>query len=267
MTTLNTAQPAHMGLSHAAGSYNTAFSTNNAASAPAADSGSATTAKLPDTEKSVQITLSQAGIDFLANTSSATSAYLASAQLALGRLDQLAKSGHASAKEQAEEKVNILKAQMRQLMQFKALMSPKALAQALAQLAQQLAAAVAQYTQSGGSNAAIGNALLATPQGTSGTQGAPATQTQQTDADTGQNSTATDSAQAAPSPANVTDTKNSENQDFAQSVRGLAAQIKALLPDSRHHFKNTDTPADTDLKATQNALDAVEQMSPLLSGQ
>lgn len=264
------------GFSHTAGSYNTALNTSSAVSTTAADGTPSSTAGQSGAEDPVQITLSQAGIDFLANSSSATSAYLASAQEALSRLDQLAKSSHASAKKQAEDQVNILKAQIRLLMQFKAFMSPKALAQALAQLARQLAAAVAQYTQSGGSDAAMGNALLATPQGTaqepSNTQDAPeqnnaTTQAQQTDAATAQSSTTPDSAPAETSPTNATNTKNSEDQDFAQSVRGLAAQIKALLPANRHHQKKTDAPADTDLQSIRNALEAVDQMSPSLSGQ
>lgn len=276
MTTLNTAQTAHMGFSYTAGSYNAALNTSSAVSTTAADATPTSTAGQSGAEDPVQITLSQAGIDFLANSSSATSAYLASAQEALSRLDQLAKSSHASAKKQAEDQVNILKAQIRLLVQFKAFMSPKALAQALAQLARQLAAAVAQYTQSGGSDAAMGNALLATPQGTaqesSNTQDAPeqnnaTTQAQQTNAATAQSSTTPDSAPAETSPTNATNTKNSEDQDFAQSVRGLAAQIKALLPANRHHQKKTDAPADTDLQSIRNALEAVDQMSPSLSGQ
>ncbi|MFH7811235.1 MULTISPECIES: hypothetical protein [Acetobacter] len=274
MTTLNTAQAANRGFSHTTGSYNAALNTHTTAPTTTADS--ATTADQSGIEESVQITLSQAGIEFLAQSSSATSAYLASAQEALSRLDQLAKSSHASAKEQAEEQVNSLKAQIRQLMQFKAFMSPKALAQALAQLARQLAAAVAQYTQSGGSNAAIGNALLAAPQGTtqepSNTQDIPeqsnpATQTQQSDADAPQSSSTPDSTQAATSSAHVTATRSSEDQDFAQTVRGVAAEIKTLLPTSRHHQKKTDAPADADLQTTRNALEAVDQMIPLLSGQ
>jgi hypothetical protein len=275
MTTLNTAQAANRGFSHTTGSYNAALNTHTTAPTTTADS--ATTADQSGIEESVQITLSQAGIEFLAQSSSATSAYLASAQEALSRLDQLAKSSHASAKEQAEEQVNSLKAQIRQLMQFTAFMSPKALAQALAQLARQLAAAVAQYTQSGGSNAAIGNALLAAPQGTtqepSNTQDIPeqsnpATQTQQSDADAPQSSSSTpDSTQAATSSAHVTATRSSEDQDFAQTVRGVAAEIKALLPASRHHQKKTDAPADADLQATRNALETVDQMIPLVSEQ
>lgn len=276
MTTLNTAQAANMGFSHTTGSYNAALNTHTTAPSPSADSTSATTADQSSIEKSVQITLSQAGIEFLAHSSSATSAYLASAQEALSRLDQLAKSSHASAKEQAEEQVNSLKAQIHLLMQFKAFMSPRALAQALAQLARQLAAAVAQYTQNGGSNAAIGNALLAAPQGTTqepsntqdtSEQNDPTTQTQQSDADAPQSSTTPDSTQAATSSTHVTATRSSEDQDFAQTVRGVAAEIKALLPASRHHQKKTDAPADTDLQATRNALEAVDQMIPLLSGQ
>lgn len=272
MTTLNTAQAAKQSLFGSHTSYDTAYTTastrTDGTSAgktiPTSDAGQT------DTQAPVQITLSQAGLDFLADTSSTSSTYLASAQEALGRLDQLAKSIHAAAKEQAAAHVNAIKAQMRQLMQLKALMSPKALAQELAQLARQLAAAVAEYTQSGGSDAAVGNALLAAPQNTTQTptasqdatsQDTTASQTQQTTMDTPQNGTSTTDAQST-TPAGTTESKDRNNQDFLQTVQELSTQMKALLEENERRFKKQNTPTDTDLEAARDALESVDQLMP-----
>ncbi|WP_338332472.1 hypothetical protein [Acetobacter sp. LMG 32666] len=256
MTTINTTQPASLSRDPSDLSLTTA------------QTQPTTSTDLSGATSPVQITLSQAGLDFLANTSSAASAYLASAQEALARLDQLAKSNHTTAKEQAAERVNILKAQMRQLMQLKALMSPKALAQELAQLARQLAAAVAQYTQSGGSDAAVGNAVLAAPQ--TATQSSPepqtATQTQaaplaqQSDMDDAGNNTPSGSGQST-TPTALSNTQDKNNQEFAQAVQELSSQMKALLEDSKHRLKQQGATPDTDIQAAQNALENVDQLA------
>ncbi|MCP1243927.1 hypothetical protein GOB86_13965 [Acetobacter lambici] len=268
MTTLNTTQPASTNLNSSGISYATAQ--NSPPTDSASTTGSATTsADLSGATSPVQITLSQAGLDFLANTSSTANAYLASAQEALARLDQLAKSGHTTAREQAEEQVNNLKAQMRQLMQLKALMSPKALAQELAQLARQLAAAVAQYTQSGGGDAAVGNAVLAAPQ--TATQPSPEPQTdtqtqqdtpqaQQSNMDDAGNNTSSDGRQST-TPSSTSNTQDRNNQDFAQAAQGLSDQMKALLEDSRSRLKKQGASPDTDIQAAQNALENIEQIA------
>lgn len=203
---------------------------------------------------SVEITLSQAGQDYLASGSSLASASMSSAQQALGRLDQLIRSDHSDAKQQAEERVNILKAQMRQLMQIKALLSHKELAQQLAQLAHQLAAAVAQYMQSGGSsaaNTAVGTVVLSSPQ-----NGADA-QTPQSDQNTtaqAQTASTTTDEQASSS-GNESDTNSDDHQGFAQTVQTLAEQIKNMLQESKKHLENSDT------SNTQSTLQSAEQLA------
>lgn len=231
----------------------------------ASDSTNATAATqaVEKEASSVQITLSQAGQDYLDSGSSLANASMSSAQQALGRLDQMIRSDHSDAKQQAEERVNILKAQMRQLMQIKALLSHKELAQQLAQLAHQLAAAVSQYMQSGGSNAAntaVGTVILSSSQ-----NGADA-QTPQSD----QNTTAQteDSAQAATtttdeqasSSFNQSDTNSDDHQDFAQTVRTLAEQIKNMLQDSQKHLEKQDAQASSETSNTQSTLQSAEQL-------
>ena len=221
-----------------------------------------------DAAPSVQITLSQAGLDFLANSTVSATSEQTSAQEALARLDQLVRSGHTAAREEAEERVNTLKAQIRQLMQIKALLSPKALAQELAQLARQLAAAVAQYTQSGGSDAAdaaAGNAVLAsaqtTPSAPLDTQAAPSLPTDATQPLTQQTPATPVTAQTtAPTPQAVTKTEN--DPGFAQTVQGLSDQMKALLAENRIRLKNQHITADNDSQSTQNALETIAQLIP-----
>ena len=104
---------------------------------------------------SVSIALSQAAVNALNGSASQNTP--ASFQLAMSRMDQIIRSGNSAAKADAGVRVENLKAQMRQLMEMKAFMSPKALAAAMAQMARELAAAVSEYVQNGGAtaNAAI----------------------------------------------------------------------------------------------------------------
>lgn len=221
-----------------------------------------------DTASSVQITLSQAGLDFLAQPRAATTPEQAAAQEALVRLDRLASSSHTEAREEAEERVNTIKAQIHQLMQIKDLLSPKALAQELAQLARQLAAAVAQYTQSGGSstaNAAAGNAVLAatqtTPSTSSPTQAASSLHTDVTTTDPQQPATTLPDAQTT-AQGSTPATKTDNDQGFAQAVQGLSAQMKALLAQNRLHLQKLHITSDSDTQTAQNALETVSQLIP-----
>lgn len=272
MTDLTTTQPARQYSRLPTTAEQTAQSTT---AAPHNLTGTATTASLPsptggtDTAPSVQITLSQAGLDYLANATLSTTAKQTADQEALVRLDQLARSSHTAAREEAEERVNTIKAQIHQLMQIKALLSPKALAQELAQLARQLAAAVAQYTQSGGSDAAdaaAGNAVLAStqaaaPSGPLAAQTASALPADSTQTTAQQPPAASLPAQVA-TPAGPSVTKTENDPGFAQAVQGLSAQMKALLAENRIRLKNQHITADSDSQSTQNALESIEQSIP-----
>ncbi len=221
-------------------------------SSSTSDPAVSTTLDQTGTTSPVQITLSQAGLDFLAAPSSLTSAYQASAQEALNRLDQLAKSSHAVAREQTEQQVSLIKAQMCQLMQMKALMSPKALAQELAQLARQLAAAVLHYTQSGGTDtadAAVGNAILAAPQNSSQLSTQAGTET------------TTGATQTTTPPGTSGTSGTSDSQAFAQTVQGVSSQLKALLQDSKNRLKQHNITSDSDIESAQGALDTVDQLT------
>lgn len=273
MTDLTTTQPARQYSRLPTTAEQTA---QNTTAAPHNLTGTATTASLPspaggtDTAPSVQITLSQAGLDYLANATLSTTAKQTADQEALARLDQLARSSHTAAREEAEERVNTIKAQIHQLMQIKALLSPKALAQELAQLARQLAAAVAQYTQSGGSDAAdaaAGNAVLAStqaaPSGPLAAQTASSLPADSTQTTTQQPPAASLPAQAA-TPASPSVTKTENDPGFAQAVQGLSAQMKALLAENRIRLKNQHITADSDSQNAQNALESIEQSIPLI---
>ncbi|QEO17474.1 hypothetical protein [Acetobacter vaccinii] len=224
----------------------------------------ASTQAIEKEASSVEITLSQAGQDYLASGSSLASASMSSAQQALGRLDQLIRSDHSDAKQQAEERVNILKAQMRQLMQIKALLSHKELAQQLAQLAHQLAAAVAQYMQSGGgsaANTAVGTVVLSSPQNGTNAQTPQSDQntTAQAEENTQAANTATD--EQASSSGNQSDTNSDDHQGFAQTVQTLAEQIKNMLQESKKHLEKQDVLADSDASDTQSTLQSAEQLA------
>lgn len=264
MTNLTTTQPARHYTPLSAPPEQTAQSATTAQQSRAGTSSPlpSTSSETDDTTASVHISLSQAGLDFLANRAAYATSRQASAQEALVRLDQLARSSHTAAREEAEARVNTLKAQIHQLMQIKDLLSPKALAQELAQLARQLAAAVAQYTQNGGSdaaNAAAGNAVLASAQATPQTapslpaEGAT-TQTQQAPA------TPLTAQPPATAPALVTKTEN--NQDFSQAVQTLSEQMKDLLAQNRLRLKKLHITSDSDTQNAQNTLATISLLIP-----
>lgn len=196
------------------------------------------------------VTLSQAGLDFLSGSSTDDKS-----QSALSWLDQATQSSQQSIRDMAEQWVDRLSAQIRQLMLMEAFLSPRAFAGELAQLARQLAVAVQQYTQNQGTGADIADV------------GAVATiaaqPTTQAPSDNGQNppvtaqtatDTATDTGQSATGTAGTND-----NQDFQQSVHSVASQMEALLRDARHRLKKQP---DSDLQATQSALNAIAQALP-----
>lgn len=235
------------------------------------------TTNAKDTETtSVSIMLSQEAIETLNGTSTQTRT--ASMQLALSRLDQIIRSGNSDAKADAGVRVENLKAQMRQLMEMKAFMSPKALAAAMAQMARELAAAVSEYVQNGGAaaNAAIGTVLLSTPAGTSdGTQTETSSTISQTAQTTVSEQNGTDIQQTdqqtttdnSSGVAGLTTTEgktraSGDDSDlFEKDVRGLADQIKAILQESRNRLKKMNISSDSDIQNAQNALDTVDQLT------
>ncbi|GBQ33347.1 hypothetical protein AA12717_4137 [Gluconacetobacter sacchari DSM 12717] len=238
---------------------------------------STATGQVDQTDTSaVLVTLSQTGLDFLKGASPDSGAALSAQQEAVTRLDQMIQSGRQFAKEAAEERVNMLNAQMRLLMEMKALLSPKALALEVAQLTTQLAAAVAQYVQSGGTNAsgsAVGSMVLATPQdGGQAPSGADQAATDGTDLDAQQAATGAtrDSDGSDPMPRQAVTAGQSGasadgNPEFQQAVIALASQMKALLRESKEHLKKQDVTSDSNLQSAQNALDTVDQLLPTVS--
>ncbi|MBB2170052.1 hypothetical protein HLH36_17160 [Gluconacetobacter aggeris] len=239
---------------------------------------STATGQVDQTDTSaVLVTLSQTGLDFLKGASPNSGAALSAQQEAVTRLDQMIQSGRQFAKEAAEERVNMLNAQMRLLMEMKALLSPKALALEVAQLTTQLAAAVAQYVQSGGTNArgaAVGNMVLAAPQdGPQAPSGAgEATTADGTDLDVQRAATGAmqDADGSDPMPRQAVTAGQSGasadgNPEFQQAVTALSSQMKALLRESREHLKKQDVMSDSNLQTAQNALDTVDQLLPTVS--
>ncbi|MCE2574299.1 hypothetical protein [Komagataeibacter sp. FNDCR2] len=223
---------------------------------------------------SVVITISQAGLDFLAGSSSSDdSTALASAQDALSRVGQLPRSNQQDARAEAEQRIDNIKAQMRQLMDMKALLSPKALALELSQLARQLAAAVEQYAQSGGTSsattttAAVGSVAVAAPQVTSlnmsGANQSATDDGREQGAQQGETDSAGDGSSSAsrqtPVKAESSGATTDDSQDFQQTVRGLASQIKALLHESMEHLIKQGATSDSNIQTTQNAVDTVNQ--------
>lgn len=248
--------------------------TDRSSAADTATSSQATASSADQADQTdtpaVLVTLSQTGLDFLTGASSHSSATLSSEQEALTRLDQMIQSGRQSVKEAAEQQVNMLKAQMRLLLEMKALLSPEALVQELTQLSRQLAAAVAQYTQSGGTdaaNAAVGNAVLLSPQAS--TQGASktdqATASGDADPDTQQAGTETtqdnsDDRSGTTVVAAKSGAVSNDNLDFSMDVNALADQMKAILHESRRDQKKKNAESDSDFQTAQNALDTVDQL-------
>lgn len=237
---------------------------------PFSPSGQSASTETGHTETlSVSVTLSQAAIESLNGATSQNST--ASMQLALSRMDQIIRSGNNAAKADAGVRVENLKAQMRQLMEMKALMSPKALAAALAQMARDLAAAVSEYVQSGGSaaSAAIGTVVLsasADPSdgpataaaSTASLAAAPdqdGTAIQQTDQQTqdedavhsSSDSTGQTTGEKSRTPANDSDL-------FEKDVRSLADQMKGILNEIKNKKKKGD------LQSTQGSLEKIDQM-------
>ncbi|WP_225063049.1 hypothetical protein [Komagataeibacter rhaeticus] len=226
----------------------------------------------------VSVTLSQAAIASL-NGATPQSRQV-STQLALSRLDQIIRSGNSAAKADAGTRVENLKAQMRQLMEMKAFMSPKALAAALAQMAHELAAAVSEYVQCGGSaaNAAIGTVVLSTPADASdgpataqSSTDAPAaapdqngTAIQQTGQQTQEENTITNSDIAKEQMVAGEKTRTPANDDdlFKKDVQSLAEQMKEILHEVRNKDRKRSSSENSDLQATQSALDTVDQLMP-----
>jgi len=227
----------------------------------------------------VLVTLSQTSLDFLKGASPDSGAALSAQQEAVTRLDQMIQSGRQFAKEAAEERVNMLNAQMRLLMEMKALLSPKALALEVAQLTTQLAAAVAQYVQSGGTSAsgsAVGSMVLATPQdggqAPSGADQAATATADGTDLDAQQAATGatrdangSDPMSRQAVPPGQSGASSDGNPEFQQAVTALASQMKALLRESKEHLKKQDATSDSNLQTAQNALDTVDQLLPTVS--
>ncbi|MBO1323955.1 hypothetical protein K2X14_02150 [Acetobacter sp. TBRC 12305] len=216
---------------------------------------------------SVVVTLSQTALDFLAG-SSAGSQSQSSAQQALARLDQIIQSSHATARQQAEQRLDSLKAQMFALMEMGGILSPRAMAAEVARLAHQLAAAVAQYAQNGGTatvSTALATDMPAAP------QDASSTDTAATVDGTGQDlHPSTDGTQAEqpppgePAPAAQPAATTDENQQFRQAASSLASQMMGLLRESERHLKKPDAALDSDLTKGRNALDMVVQLLPAL---
>ncbi|MFW7266374.1 hypothetical protein ACMAUO_00225 [Gluconacetobacter sp. Hr-1-5] len=212
---------------------------------------------------SVIVTLSQAGLAFLADSSTQGGNSESASQTALARLDQDIQSSQQSIRAMAEQWVDRLTAQIRQLMLMEAFMSPKALAGELAQLARQLAVAVQQYTQNQGSApslANVGTMITTAPQAT--TQ-APAPDDQDIPdvSEPADTANTPDPASESTSPTGQSATGTNDNQNFQQAVRTLAKQMEALLREARHRLK---TQPDSDIQVAQRALNEVEQTLPQL---
>lgn len=227
------------------------------------------TASNQTTSADVEITFSQAGLDFLESSSSSNTSQ-SSAQIALTTMKQMVDSSQATAKALAEQKVDKLQALLRQLMQMKGQLSPKALAAEVAQLSQQLAAAVEQYGQGGGvaiSGITDSGDLTAdndTSQASSDTTQDTSSGTEEADA------TQTTTAQQSEDTASSTQTVASQNhagsqddeQDFSTTVRTLASELKAMLHDAETRLKKQGTESDGDIQSAENALDTVTELLP-----
>lgn len=225
----------------------------------------------------VSITLSQAAIDSVNGSTLQNS--MASMQLALSRMDQIIQSGNSAAKADAATRIANLKAQMRLLLEMKALMSPKALAMALAQMARELAAAVSEYIQNGGTaaNAAIGNAILSASLDTSNNPPASEDTTADQSAATDQDDSAIEQADQHGQGGSIVDSSNgatgqstiggkprtSENEDdlFGADARNLADQMKGILNEIKNKKKKDGSSGGGDLQSAQSALDTVEQLT------
>ena len=149
-------------------------------------------------------------------------------------------------------------------MQYNALLCDKERAQQMAQLAHQLAAAGAQYMESGGGsagNTAVGPVVLSSPQNGANAQTPQSDQntTAQAEENTQAANTATD--EQASSSGNQSDTNSDDHQDFAQTVQTLAEQIKNMLQESKKHLEKQDVLANSDASNTQSTLQSAEQLT------
>ncbi|MFT8776347.1 MAG: hypothetical protein ABF893_06780 [Gluconacetobacter liquefaciens] len=206
------------------------------------------------------VTLSQAGLAFLTGSPTHGESSQSSSQTALARLDQDIQSSRQTIRAMAEQWVDRLTAQIRQLMLMEAFTSPKALAGELAQLAHQLAVAVQQYAQNQGSAPSLANigAMVTTaPQATA----QPPAQDDQSTPDVPDQTASPDPASGSTSQTGQGATATNDNQAFRQSVRTLAKQMESLLHAARHHLKKQP---DSDIQAAQRALNEVEQTLPQL---
>ncbi|MBB2198908.1 MAG: hypothetical protein ABF479_08725 [Gluconacetobacter sp.] len=202
------------------------------------------------------ITLSQAGLAFLTGSPTHGESSQSSSQTALARLDQDIQSSRRTIRAMAEQWVDRLTAQIRQLMLMEAFTSPKTLAGELAQLAHQLAVAVQQYAQNQGSAPSLANigAMVTTT-------AQPPAQDHQSTPDVPDQTASPDPASGSTSQTGQGATATNDNQAFQQSVRTLAKQMEALLHAARHHLKKQP---DSDIQAAQRALNEVEQTLPQL---
>ncbi|ACI50099.1 conserved hypothetical protein [Gluconacetobacter diazotrophicus PA1 5] len=185
-------------------------------------------------------------------------------QEALSRLDQIIQSSRQSVRADAEQRVDRLQAQIRQLMFMKAFLSPKALAQELAQFAHQLAAAVQQYAQNQGTSAGmaeVGDMVISVPQDTQDSSGTVRDGGDVSDPSLSQPATDSTSGQAAGG-SGKNGAGTSDSPDFQQTVRKVAAQLEDMLKEAKNRLKKQH---NSDIQSAQDALDEVEQDLPKLS--
>ncbi|MFT9257502.1 MAG: hypothetical protein ABF535_05450 [Acetobacter sp.] len=232
----------------------------------AATQDARTYAAVPASEKAPEHTSATSADDsVLANTPTSQDQSLT--QVAMARLDQIIRSSHETARALAEQRLDSLKAQMVALLEMKGVLSPRAMAGEVALLARQLAAAVAQYVQAGGSAIGAAGTDTASPAQAANpeTSAAETTQADRTDPSWQQASSSgiqTANAPVPGQPAAHPATTALENQDFSLTAKDMASQLLTLLRESRQHMQKQKSASDTDIMVGQNALETTLQLLP-----
>ena len=190
------------------------------------------------------------------------------------RFGQLSSNDAASARQRANEKVAELKKRMKLLKSMMAGASPaqrKALARQLGQIANELKAAVKNFSDASGSGqtSAPKSANAAISPDTTAQQANPQTATAGSTPDsTGANSTETDKHQANAQTATASGqsgqgASNKEKQDFVREAKELASDIKRTLEMLKRKLRRQ---SDSVVRQAEKALGDIGKMLNNLSG-
>lgn len=190
------------------------------------------------------------------------------------RFGQLSSNDAASARQRANDKVDELKKRMKLLKSMMAGASPaqrKALARQLGQIANELKAAVKNFSDASGSGqtSAPKSANAAISPDTTAQQANPQTATADSAPDsTGANSTETDKHQAnaqtaAASGQSGQGASNKEKQDFVREAKELASDIKRTLEMLKRKLRRQ---SDSVVRQAEKALGDIGKMLNNLSG-